>query len=237
MRVIADLRFLEVAAIRGQTADRAPLVIARPASAAEAVNQTARSSSRDGPRIRQRRARFVQERDDIHRAIDRAHLASDDVRHGAAVVRGRLREIGRLRGVEVVRLERIRCLLVVGAVEILDARCHGAIDIERLAEAERLRLAFERRLVRAAHHGTGDGVVDDGELRGGSLPLHADFDDVTSEPQILEAHDERCGGRCRLELGVRFAAVHRNRDVGSRGRRGSDLDQHVPPADHLGTCR
>jgi hypothetical protein len=132
----------------------------------------------------------VQEGDHVHRAIDRAHLAADDVGHGLAVERGGRREIAWLGAVYVVRLERV-ALSLLGTIEVVDPSGHGAVAIERRAEAERLRLARERRLMRTAHHRARDRMIDHGEPSGRSSSLATHFDDVRSELQLRDARDER----------------------------------------------
>src|SRR6185503_14261748 len=104
--VVAELRFLDETPVAREAAEVAPLVVAGLAAGAEAVDQP--SVPRGGrlrPWRRQRRARLVQERDGVDRAIDRPHLAADDIGHGLAVERGRHREVGGLRAARVVGLE------------------------------------------------------------------------------------------------------------------------------------
>src|SRR6185295_11271888 len=101
--VITQLAFFEEAPGCQETSNRLALVITRAATGPKGVDQSSIPVRRaDVPRIGKRRAWFVQEGDDIHRAIDRSHLAANDVWHRLAVERRRHGEVG---GFGPVRVE------------------------------------------------------------------------------------------------------------------------------------
>src|SRR6185503_6519356 len=214
-REVAVLAVFEVAAIAVEPADRAPLVVAPGDAAAEGVDEAPVPRGATRPRRGERRAGLVEERDRIDGAVDRAHLAPDDVGNRSALGGRRHGDVGGTRRVRVERLERVRGRVAASsaeavrvvrrgevalvfarrggcrrAIEVLDLRCRGAVRVERFAEAARLRLADERRLVRTVEDRSGDRMVDDGQLRGRLAAAHRRLDGVGADVESGHEPDQ-----------------------------------------------
>src|SRR4030095_6717806 len=122
-------------------------------------------------------------------------------------------------------------LLLLGAIEVVDPSRDRAIGVERWSEAECLRLAGERRLMRTAHHRTGNRVIDDREPRGRAASLHTGLDDILSELQIREPRDA-CGRvrGCWSERGAGLLPIDDDREAGRGGWRGRGRHPAAAPA-------
>ena len=257
--IVTVLSVLEVAPPAVQPADRASLVIAPGHATAKRVDEPSVPRRARRPWRRKRGAGLVEECDRVDRTIDRSHLAADDVGHRLPLGGRGHRDVGGTRSIRIERLEWIgratasaaEAVRVVGGsevalrrsaagadrcrtIEVLDLGGGGAVRIERRGEADRLRLTDKRCLMRAVEHGSGHGMVDDGELCGRLAAAQRRLDRIRSDVQPGHEADERLAGGGRLERGTLiFAVDHHAEILRGEGRGPVDLKQHITAADEL----
>ena len=139
----------------------------------------------------------------IDRAIDRARLDANDVRHCLAEARRRAHDVGRIAATGIERLERVRSR----AVHIVDARRDRAVRIERWAEPlcrgtgheDILRHAVIRRFMRTRQHGAGDGMIGDREAYVAGRRLGANAQHVVADVQSRHETHPRIGAGASME--------------------------------------
>ena len=206
--------------------------VPRRRAAAELVEHLVVPARLRRPR-RPRRGRIVEHRDVIEPAVHRAALEPDDVRHGRALVGGRVRDRRRRRrGRRVIRLERVAGRVHVhvrvrgGRIALRVGRCGETGD--GLAQP---RLNLRPREDRAAARMVRDREVHRRRLR------HRRDDLVLADG---EAGDEALEPAVRPDRERRRHVPAVEADAHGRGGdpvRHVDLHERVPAGDEVGAIR